>query len=89
MECLLQATSAWISSAQTGPNQNEYCIKGNVNVCLIFQNLPNGLETGKIKTLSLIIYVGMLWQTIFVLRLSNTAVYLGYSLAQQMAPYVI
>ena len=66
-----------------------YCIKGNVNVCLIFPNLPNGFETGTIKTLSLIIYVGMLGQTMFVLRLSNTAVYLGYSLAQQMAPYVI
>ena len=31
----------------------------------------------------------MLGQTMFVLRLSNTAVYLGYSLAQQMAPFVI
>ena len=69
--------------------QIKYCIKGNVNVCLILPNLPNGLETGTIKTLSLIIYVGMLGQTMFVLRLSNTAVYLGYSLAQQMAPYVI
>ena len=36
-----------------------YCIKGNVNVCLIFPNLPNGFETGTIKTLSLIIFVGM------------------------------
>ena len=31
----------------------------------------------------------MLGQTMFLLRLSNTAVYLGYLLAQQMAPYVI
>ena len=29
-----------------------YCIMGNVNVFLMFPNLPNGLETGKIKTLS-------------------------------------
>ena len=42
-----------------------YCIKGNVNVCLIFPNLPNGFETGTIKTLSLIIFVGMVWQTMF------------------------
>ena len=42
-----------------------YCIKGNVNVCLIFPNLPNGFETGTIKTLSLIIFVGMVWQTVF------------------------
>ena len=38
----------------------KYCIKGNVNVCLIFPNLPNGFETGTIKTLSLITFVGML-----------------------------
>ena len=37
-----------------------YCIKGNVNVCLIFPNLPNGFKTGTIKTLSLISFVGML-----------------------------
>ena len=42
-----------------------YCIKGNVNVCLIFPNLPNRFETGTIKTLSLIIFVGMVWQTMF------------------------
>ena len=29
-----------------------YCITGNVNVLLMFPNLPNGSETGKIKTLS-------------------------------------
>ena len=28
-------------------------------MCLIFPNLPNGFETGTIKTLSLIIFVGM------------------------------
>ena len=39
-----------------------YCIKGNVNVCLIFPNLPNGFETGTIKTLSLTILVGILGQ---------------------------
>ena len=55
--------------------RGNYCIKGNVNVCLIFPNLPNGFETGTIKTLSLIIYVGMLVQTMFVLRLSNTISY--------------
>ena len=66
-----------------------YCIKGNVNVCLIFPNLPNGFETGTIKTLSLITFVGMLGQAMFVFRLSNTAVYLSNSLAQQMATYVI
>ena len=66
-----------------------YCIKGNVNVCLIFPNLPIGFETGTIKTLSLIICVGMLGQAMFVFRLSNTAVYLSNSLAQQMATYVI
>ena len=44
---------------------SNYCIKGNVNVCLIFPNLPNGFETGTIKTLSLIIFVGMVWQTVF------------------------
>ena len=66
-----------------------YCIKGNVNVCLIFPNLPNGFKTGTIKTLSLIIVVGMLGQAMFVLRLSNTAVYLSNSLAQQMATYAI
>ena len=43
----------------------EYCITGNVNVCLIFPNLPNGFETGTIKTLSLIIFVGMVWQRMF------------------------
>ena len=43
----------------------KYCIKGNVNVCLIFPNLPNGFETGTIKTLSLIIFVAMVWQTMF------------------------
>ena len=43
----------------------KYCIKGNVNVCLIFPNLPNGFETGTIKMLSLIIFVGMVWQTMF------------------------
>ena len=42
-----------------------YCITGNVNVFLIFPNLPNGLQTGKIKTLSLSIFVGMVWQTMF------------------------
>ena len=68
---------------------SQYCIKGNVNVCLIFPNLPNGFETGTIKTLSLIICVGMLGQAMFVFRLSNTAVYLSNSLAQQMATYVI
>ena len=67
----------------------EYCIKGNVNVCLIFPNLPNGFETGTIKTLSLIIFVGMLGQAMFVFRLSNTALYLSNSLAQQMATYVL
>ena len=45
--------------------RGNYCIKGNVNVCLIFPNLPNGFETGTIKTLSLIIFVGMVWQTMF------------------------
>ena len=39
-----------------------YCIKVNVNVCLIFPNLSNGFETGTIKTLSLIIFVGMVGQ---------------------------
>ena len=34
-------------------------------MCLIFPNLPNGFETGTIKTLSLIIFVGMVWQTVF------------------------
>ena len=68
---------------------NKYCIKGNVNVCLIFPNLPNGFETGTIKTLSLIIFVGMVGQTMHVFRLSSKAVYLSYSLSQQMAPYVI
>ena len=66
-----------------------YCIKGNVNMCLIFLNLPNVFETGTLKTLSLIIFVGMLGQAMFVLRLSNTDVYLSNSLAQQMATYVI
>ena len=58
-------------------------------MCLILPNLPNGFETGTIKTLSLIIFVGMLGQAMFVFRLSNTAVYLSNSLAQQMATYVI
>ena len=71
------------------PSSVKYCIKGNVNVCLIFPNLPNGFETGTIKTLSLITFVGMLGQAMFVFRLSNTAVYLSNSLAQQMATYVI
>ena len=66
-----------------------YCIKGNVNVCLMFPNLPNGFGTGTIKTLSLITFVGMLGQAMFVFRLSNSAVYLSNSLAQQMATYVI
>ena len=64
-----------------------YCIKGNVNVCLIFPNLPSGFETGTIKTLSLIIFVGMVGQTMHLYRLSSKAVYLSYSLSQQMAPY--
>ena len=55
-------------------------------MCLMF---PNGFETGTIKTLSLITFVGMLGQAMFVFRLSNTAVYLSNSLAQQMATYVI
>ena len=38
---------------------------GNVNVYLIFPNLANGLQTVKIKTFSLIIYVDMVWQTTF------------------------
>ena len=42
-----------------------YCITGNVNVFLIFPNLPNELQTGKTKTLSLSIFVGMVWQTMF------------------------
>ena len=76
-----------------------YCIKGNVNVCLIFPNLPNGFETGTIKTLSLIIFVGIVGpgssisvgggQTMHVFRLSSKAVNLSYSLSQQMASYVI
>ena len=37
-----------------------YCITGNV--FLRFPNLPNGFETGKIKTLSEIIFVGMVLQ---------------------------
>ena len=78
---LTAATLTWYSI--------EYCIKGNVNVCLIFPNLPDGFETGTIKTLSLIIFVGMLGQVMFVFRLSNTAVYLSNLLAQQMATYVI
>ena len=65
-----------------------YCIEGNVNVCLIFPNLPNGFETGTIKTLSLIIFVDMVGQTMHVFRLSRKAVYISYSLSQQMAPYV-
>ena len=72
----------------SSPHSN-YCIKGNVNVFLIFPNLPNGFKTGTIKTLSLIIFVGMLGQAMFVFRLSNTAVYLSNLLAQQMATYVI
>ena len=43
-----------------------YCITGNVNVYLIFPNLPNGFETVTIKMLTLIVFVGMVWQTIFV-----------------------
>ena len=78
---IVQFIGAWI--------YYKYCIKGNVNVCLIFPNLPNGFETGTIKTLSLIIFVVMLGQAMFVFRLSNTAVYLSNSLAQQMATYVI
>ena len=54
-----------ISSQALVTRMWKYCIKGNVNVCLIFPNLPNGLETGTIKTLSLIIFVGMVWQTMF------------------------
>ena len=50
---------------RTAYEVSKYCIKGNVNVCLIFPNLPNGFETGTIKTLSLIIFVGMVWQTMF------------------------
>ena len=45
---------------------HEYCITGNVNVYLIFPNLPNGFETVTIKTLTLIVFVGMMWQTMFV-----------------------
>ena len=30
----------------------QYCITGNVNMCLMFPNLPNGFETVKLKTLS-------------------------------------
>ena len=67
----------------------KYCIKGNVNVCLIFPNLPNGFEMGTIKTLSFIIFVGMVAQTMHVFRLSSKAVNSSYSLSQQMAPYVI
>ena len=58
-----------------GESMNKYCIKGNVNVCLMFPNLPNGFETGTIKTLSLITFVGMLGQAMFVFRLSNTISY--------------
>ena len=42
-----------------------YCITCNVNVYLFFPNLPNGFETVTIKTLSLIFFVGMVWQTMF------------------------
>ena len=52
---------------------SKYCIKGNVNVCLIFLNLPNGFETGTIKTLSLIIFVGRVRQAMHVYRLSSKA----------------
>ena len=38
---------------------------GKVSVYLVFSNLPNGLETVKIKALSLIIFVGLVWQTMF------------------------
>ena len=43
-----------------------YCITGNVNVYLIFSNLPNAFETVTIKTLILIVFVGMVWQMMFV-----------------------
>ena len=78
-----------MNSDNLGESALKYCIKGNVNVCLIFLNLPNGVETGTIKTLSLIIFVGMVGQTMHVFRLSSKAVYLSYSLSQQMAPCVI
>ena len=42
-----------------------YCITCNVNMYLIFPNLPNGFETVTIKTLSLIIFVGLVWQMMF------------------------
>ena len=42
-----------------------YCITGNVNVFLIFPNLPDMLQWVKIKTLSLSIFVGLVWQTMF------------------------
>ena len=74
-------------STQFAPS-GSYCIEGNVNVCLIFPNLLIGFETGTIKTLSLIIFVDMVGQTMHVFRLSSKAVYLSYSLSQQMAPYV-
>ena len=49
------------------PNiHTDYCITGNVNVYLIFPNLPNGSETVTIKMLTLIVFVGMVWQTMFV-----------------------
>ena len=76
------------SSHQCQPAYKKYCIKGNVNVCLIFPNLPNGFETGTIKTLSLIIFVDMVGKTMQVFRLSSKAGYLSYSLSQQSAPYV-
>ena len=34
-------------------------------MCLIFPNLANGFETGTIKTISFIIFVGIVWQTMF------------------------
>ena len=37
-----------VGTSNNGNAQDIYCIKGNVNVCLIFPNLPNGFETGTI-----------------------------------------
>ena len=57
--------------ADSGGAQSTYCLKGNVNVCLIFPNLPNGFETGTINNkLSLTIFVGMVVQAMHVFRLS-------------------
>ena len=50
----------------TTKNHSKYCITGNVNVYFIFLNLPHGFETVTIKTLTLIVFVGMVWQTMFV-----------------------